>query len=120
MKITADLKNEFWHWMNENWNLAGGLITHSVAAAMMGKSQTRVRQMIEEGKLHQYKFKTKKFVSFSEVLKLTRDEALDDLKQASDLLWKQGAEMFQQIIEQQRAHGAGQETKAKGENPAES
>ncbi|WP_288513719.1 hypothetical protein [uncultured Victivallis sp.] len=105
MKITADLKNEFWHWMNENWNLAGGLITHSIAASMMGKTQTRVRQMIEEGKLKEYRFKTKKFVSFTEVLNLTRNEAYADLQNASALLFKEGAEMFSKIIEKQMKTG---------------
>lgn len=102
MKITADLKNEFWHWINENWNIAGGLITHSIAASMMGKTQTRIRQMVEEGKLKEYRFKTKKFVSFSEVLNITREEAYKDLQDASELLFKQGAEMFKQILEQQK------------------
>lgn len=105
MKITADLKNEFWHWMNENWNTAGGLITHSIAASMMGKTQTRIRQMVEEGKLKEYRYKTKKFVSFAQVMELTRDEAYADLQNASSLLFKEGAEMLMQIIEKQKNAG---------------
>lgn len=105
MKITADLKNEFWHWMNENWQSAGGLITHSIAAALMGKTQTRIRQMVEEGKLKEYRFKRKKFLSYSQVHDMTRDEAYEDLKSATELLFKQGGEVILQIIEKQKEHG---------------
>ena len=99
MKITADLKNEFWHWITENWQAAGGLITHSVGAAMMGKTQTRIRQMVQEGKLKEYRFKSKKFLSYYEVYNLTKAEAIADLKSATDKLFAEGREMILKMID---------------------
>lgn len=105
MKITADLRNEFWHWINENWQAAGGLVTHSIGAAMMGKTQTRIRQMVQEGKLKEYRFKSKKFLSYCEVYNLTREEAYKDLENATSKLFSQGEKMFLKAIKEQAKGG---------------
>jgi len=100
--MKAKLEKEFWHWMNENWNIAGGLIQQAIASRLMGKTKTRVRQMINEGKLKEYKFKTTTFVSFADVMKYTREEAYENLEKATGILLGNASEMMTQIIKQQK------------------
>lgn len=100
--MKAKLEKEFWHWMNENWNIAGGLIQQAIAARLMGKTKTRVRQMINEGKLKEYKFKTTTFVSFADVMKYTREEAYESLEKATEILFGDASEIMTKIIKQQK------------------
>lgn len=58
-------------WFSENWLLAGGLITQSKAARLLGVSPTRVRQSINEGKITPYVFlDNNPLVSLSEILNI--------------------------------------------------
>ena len=75
---------------------------------MMGKTQTRIRQMVQEGKLTEYRFKSKKFLSYHEVYNLTKAEAIEYLKSATSKLFNEGRDMFLQIIDEQTKKQDGQ------------
>jgi hypothetical protein len=61
---------DFYSWFLTEWCIAGGLISHKTAADILGKSNSRITQMINEGVLTRYSFENKTFVSFSEVMNI--------------------------------------------------
>lgn len=64
----------FAEWIKNNWNIAGGLITQVVAAKILGKTKTRIRQMINEEKLAEYIFENNTYVSYAEVMKIHNEQ----------------------------------------------
>jgi len=58
-------------WFMSQWTLRGGLITQVQAARILGKTPTRIRQMINEKKINQYCFDDEApLVSLTEILNL--------------------------------------------------
>lgn len=76
-------KNEditFYMWMIDNWTITGGLITQIAAARLLCKSKGRIKQIIDEGKLKEYRFQNMSFVSYPEVMKLARQLGFEKAK----------------------------------------
>ena len=75
---------DFYVWFSEVWTATGGIITQATAADILGKTNGRIRQMIDEGKLKEYCYGTLKYVSFVEVYKIARMTAYNKMKQMLD------------------------------------
>lgn len=68
---------DFYVWFSEIWTATGGVITQATAADMLGKTNGRIRQMIDEKKIKEYRYGNLSFVSFIEIYRMARIEAYE-------------------------------------------
>lgn len=62
-------------WFLKNWNTQGGMIPQAQASKILGKTPTRIRQMINEGKIKSFIYKDETpLVSFSEIMQIKEKE----------------------------------------------
>lgn len=62
---------QYKEWFLKNWTNKGGLITQSQASKILGKTRTRIRQMINEKKLQSFQYKDETpLVSLAEILEI--------------------------------------------------
>ncbi|MDD2802031.1 MAG: hypothetical protein PHE96_11285 [Methylococcales bacterium] len=72
-------------WFSTNWNTQGGLIPQAQASKILGKTPTRIRQMINEGKLKSFVYKDETpLVSFAEIkqIKEKEDQRFEEIEEA--------------------------------------
>jgi len=75
-------------WIKENWSITGGLITQADAGKILGKTRTRIRQMINEGKLKAYRYENDPpFVSYADVIKLLNTQGEEKKKHIIDKIF---------------------------------
>ena len=74
LNISRNNNIDFYHWISQNWLYAGGLITQATAARLLKKSTGRIKQMITEQKIKEYRYENISFVSFTDVIRIAREE----------------------------------------------
>lgn len=86
INLENDMKKDYKEWFMEKWNENGGLVSQKDAALILKKSPTRIRQMINEGKLKTIQFDETRvpFVSLQQVL--TYYKAKSIFEEAADMI----------------------------------
>jgi ribosomal protein S1 len=79
----------FYVWMIDNWTVTGGLISQVTAARLLRKSKGRIKQMIDAGKLTEYRFENISFVPYPQVMKLARLHNYDQATQELNASFKE-------------------------------
>ena len=70
------------NWLIKCWAINGGLIPQAMAARLLGKTPTRIRQMINENKINAFTFNDESpLVSFAEIMKIFDEEELKQNKE---------------------------------------
>lgn len=63
------------NWLIKCWAINGGLIPQAMAAKLLGKTPTRIRQMINENKIKAFTYNDESpLVSFAEIMKIFCEE----------------------------------------------
>jgi len=63
------------NWLVKYWSKNGGLISQAMAAKLLGKTPTRIRQMINENKIKAFAYNDESpLVSFAQIMDIFDDE----------------------------------------------
>lgn len=69
------IDQEYRNWIVKHWSIHGGLIPQAQAAKLLGKTPTRIRQMINENKIKSFAYKEESpLVSFAEIMSIFNEE----------------------------------------------
>lgn len=72
----AMINFKYKNWLLKYWPKNGGLISQAMAAKLLGKTPTRIRQMINENKIKAFAYNDESpLVSFAQIMDIFDDEA---------------------------------------------